>query len=315
MVTGLLPTAAGVVADRLLGEPPVRPHPVSAFGRLMRAVERRTYADDRTAGALHAAAGITVGVAVGVIAGRTAGPTLATGAATYLAVAGRALDDAALEVEQALVDGDLDRARAGLPSLVGRDPSELDAGEIARAAVESVAENTVDAVVAPALWAAVGGAPAVLAHRAVNTLDAMVGHQDHRYRNFGWASARLDDVANWVPARMTAGLVAAVRPDAATDVARLVRRDAAAHPSPNGGVAETAFAAALGLRLGGPNRYGDRLEDRPILGDGTPPSAVDIAAARRLARDVDLALVGLLLGLAGAAFAWHRGPAPRRGRR
>src|SRR5204863_6463621 len=124
---------------------------------------------------------------------------------------------------------------------VGRDPSELDESGVARAVVESVAENTVDAVVAPACWAAVFGAPGVLAHRAVNTLDAMVGHRSARYARFGWAAARLDDGAAWVPARLTAVLVALVRPRAARLVWQAVRRDAPAHPSPNAGVAEAAF--------------------------------------------------------------------------
>src|SRR5262249_41107178 len=154
--------------------------------------------------------------------------------------------------------------------------------EVARAAVESVAENTVDAVVAPALWAALAGAPGVLAYRAVNTLDAMVGHRSTRYARFGWASARLDDAANWVPARVTAALVAAARPARAAAIASAVRHQAPAHPSPNAGVAEAAFAAALGVRLGGRNAYGDRVELRPALGDGPPPAPADVARAVRL---------------------------------
>ncbi len=174
-----------------------------------------------------------------------------TTVATTSAVAGRALGQAAGDVGRALDDGDLERARALLPTLVGRDPSGLDEGEIARAAVESVAENTVDAVVAPALWAAVAGAPGALGYRAVNTLDSMVGHRSERYANYGWASARLDDAVAWVPARLTAALVALVRPRAARPVWTAVRTQAPAHPSPNAGVAEAAFAAALGVRLGG----------------------------------------------------------------
>src|SRR5690606_37970962 len=159
-----------------------------------------------------------------------------------------------------LADGDLDGARAALPALVGRNPDELDDRGVARAVVESVAENTADAVVAPALWAVLGGASGVLAHRAINTMDAMVGHRDERYSLYVRAAARLDDGAAWVPARVTAALVAACRPSVARDVWTAVRRDAPAHPSPNSGVAEAAFAAALGLRLGGESRYGDRAE-------------------------------------------------------
>lgn len=282
MVSGV---AVGIVADRLFGEPPAAVHPVVAFGRVMRAVERRLYRDGRAAGVAHALVGTGIGVAAGGLVGSTA-------VATWVAVAGRALGTAALAVGDALDAGDLDRARALLPALVGRDPSALDEKEIARAVVESVAENTVDAVVAPALWAAVAGAPGALGYRAVNTLDAMVGHRSPRYERYGWASARLDDLAGWVPARATAALVAGVRPAAVADVWRAVRTQAPAHPSPNAGVAEAAFAAALGLRLGGESRYGDRVELRPPLGTGRPAEAGDIARAVALSRDVTHLLAG-----------------------
>jgi adenosylcobinamide-phosphate synthase len=282
--------AVGLLADRVLGEPPVEPHPVALFGRGMRAFERRHYADRRLAGVAHAAAGMAAGVAAGLAVGDAA-------LATYLAVAGRSLAEAAAEVAAALETGDLAQARLRLPALVGRDPTGLDEKEIARAVVESVAENTVDAVVAPALWAAAAGAAGALGYRAVNTLDAMVGHRSPRYANYGWASARLDDVAGWVPARATAALVALVRPAAAGEVWRTVRRDAGAHPSPNAGVAEAAFAAALGLRLGGANRYQERIELRPPLGDGRPAEPSDIAPAVDLSRDVTLLLAAGLLAL------------------
>jgi adenosylcobinamide-phosphate synthase len=292
--------AVGLLADRAFGEPPLTPHPVALFGRGMRAVERRCYADRKAAGVLHAAIGVTAGLATGVA-------LRSTTAATYLAVAGRALGESAVEVSNALAAGDLDRARRLLPALVGRDPTGLDEKEIARAAVESVAENTVDAIVAPALWGAVAGAPGALGYRTVNTLDAMVGHRSPRYQRYGWASARLDDVAGWVPARVTALLVASARPGAAPEVWRTVHRDARAHPSPNSGVAESAFAAALGLRLGGTNRYGSppRAELRPTLGRGRPPEPADIAAAVELSRDVTLLLAAVL-----AAAGLLRSPRP-----
>jgi adenosylcobinamide-phosphate synthase len=297
VVSRSLGAAAGVMADRLLGEPPAAAHPVARFGTAMRRVEGQLYRDARHAGAAHAAVGIGLAVAAGAALGSPA-------AAAYVAVAGRALAGAALDIEAALERDDLTAARAQLPALVGRDPSLLDESEIARAVVESVAENTVDAVVAPALWAAAGGAPGVFAYRAVNTLDAMVGHRSARYEEFGWASARLDDVAGLIPARVTAGLVAAVRPRAAPRVARAVRHDAPAHPSPNAGIAEAAFAAALDVRLGGTNRYGDRVEHRPRLGDGRAPQPADIRAAVRLSRDVTGALVALLV--APSVLRWLR---------
>lgn len=286
----MLSVALGILADRLLGEPPTAVHPVAAFGRAMGAVESRLHRDHRAAGVTHAA----IGIGLGVVAGKV---VRSRAVATYVAVAGRMLVTTAGSIGDALATGDLEEARRLLPSLVGRDPSDLDEGEIARAVVESVAENTVDAVVAPALWAVVAGAPGVLAHRAVNTMDAMVGHRSPRYDRYGWAAARLDDAMAWVPARATAGLVAAVRPSAAADVWRIVRRDAPAHPSPNSGVAEAAFAAALGVRLGGLVRYGDRIEDRPGLGDGRPVTAADIPRATHLSEDVTLAVAALALAL------------------
>jgi adenosylcobinamide-phosphate synthase len=288
MVSRSFGAAAGVMADRFLGEPPAVAHPVAGFGAVMRRVETHVYRDARRAGAAHAAVGVGLATAAGAALGSPA-------AAAYVAVAGRELARAALDIELILERGDLAAARAQLRALVGREPSELDEPEIARAVVESVAENTVDAVVAPALWAAAAGAPGVFAYRAVNTLDAMVGHRSARYEHFGWASARLDDIAGLVPARVTAGLVVAVRPGAAGRVARAVREDAPAHPSPNAGIAEAAFAAALGLRLGGANRYGERIEHRPALGHGRTPRPGDIRAAVRLSRDVTGALVAVLV--------------------
>ena len=288
----------GVLLDRLVGEPPAPVHPVVLFGRAMGATEGKIYRDQRLAGAIHAATGAVLGASAGAL-------VRSTTVATVMAVGGRALRQAALEVHTALNVGNEGRARELLPALVGRDPSGLDAAEIARAAVESVAENTVDAVVAPALWAALAGAPGALGYRAVNTMDAMVGHRSARYFNYGWASARLDDLANWVPARCTATLVALVRPGSAKDVWRAVSSQAPAHPSPNAGVAEAAFAAALGIRLGGTNQYGERTEVRPQLGWGRGARPDDIIQAVRLSRDVGTALAAVL-GTGGAA-KWLKG--------
>jgi len=294
--------ALGLLLDRALGEPPARLHPVGWFGRAMLAAERADYRDSRAAGALHAGLGVLLGAGAGACLGSAA-------LGTWLAAAGRCLGESALTVAGALDRGDLPAARAALPALVGRDPTGLDENEIARAVVESVAENTVDALVAPAFWAAVGGAPGVLGYRAVNTLDAMVGHRSTRYLAYGWASARLDDAANYLPARLTAALVAGVRPDCTTAIWRAVRSQAPAHPSPNAGVAEAAFAAALGVRLGGRNTYGDRVEHRPMLGWGRPPASSDIGLAVRLSSDVSWLLAAVLAaaGVAGlAGRRWRR---------
>ena len=288
--------ATGLAADRLFGEPPAAIHPVALFGKTMQAAEYRLYSNRRSAGAVYAGLGVIGAAALGRIISRPhrAASWTALSAATYVAVAGRALTDSASRVADATLQADLALARARLPELVGRDPSGLDAEQISRAVVESLAENTVDAVVAPAFWGAVAGPPGVLAYRAVNTLDAMVGHRSDRYLRFGWAAARVDDFAGWIPARLTAVLVACSRPASARRVWRAVRLQAPVHPSPNAGVAEASFAAALGCRLGGVNVYGSRVEERPPLGQGPPASVGDIGRAVALSRDV-VALLGALL--------------------
>ena len=293
---------AALAIDRALGEPPLpgRLHPVALLGTAISALERRLYDDRRAPGALLAAAGVGLAGAAGAAVGS---PVVAG----YVSTAGRGLHTAALGVAAALEAGDVPAARTMLPSLVGRDPAAIDAAGIARAAVESVAENTTDAIVAPALWTAAAGPVGAFVHRAGDTLDSMVGYRDDRYLRFGLASARLDDALAWVPARATAVLVALARPHDASAVSRAVRRDAPGHPSPNAGVAEAAFAAALGLRLGGANRYGDVVENRPILGSGRAPDPHDITAAVDLSRDVTWLLAGLLvLAGTGGAVAGRR---------
>ena len=298
-----LAAAAGLVLDRLVGEPPADVHPVAGFGLIMERVERAVWADRRSNGAVYALSGAVTGAAAGFATGSTA-------VATWAAVAGRELRRAASRIGGLAATGDLAAAQAELPSLAGRDPSELDASGIAAAVIESVAENSVDAVIAPAFWAAIAGAPGAAAYRAINTMDAMVGHRDEKYGNFGWAAARLDDIANYVPARIFAGLVAVLRPDRAREVLAAVRRDAPAHPSPNAGVAEAAMAAALGRELGGPLRYGTVAEDRPRLGDGPRPGPGDILAAVRTAERVEQAAAAIL-GLI-SFLAWLRGQQGRR---
>ena len=194
-----------------------------------------------------------------------------------------------LEMAELLDRDDVAAARRLLPSLCGRDPARLDGPALTRAALESVAENTSDAQVAPLLWAAVAGVPGVLAYRAINTLDSMIGYRSPRYIRFGWAAARLDDVANFVAARATAALVASCAPvvgGSPSGAVRAWRRDAARHPSPNAGVVEAAFAGALGLRLGGPTHYHHELQIRPTLGDGRLPTVADLRRAVGLSRVV-----------------------------
>ncbi|MCU1398278.1 MAG: cobD [Acidimicrobiales bacterium] len=295
--------AAGLGADRVLGEPPLAVHPVARFGQVMDRFERRIHRDDRVTGVAFCAIGVIGAGAVGWCLQRALGRDRAVALTTFACVAGRMLGEEATAIGRLLEADDLDGARLRLPTLVGRSPDGLSAAEIARAVIESVAENSIDAMVAPVFWAWVGGAPGVCAHRAINTLDAMVGHHSERYERFGWASARLDDAVNWVPARMGAALVMAVRPARAAAVLRTVRRDAGQHPSPNGGVIESAYAAALGIRLGGANRYGDTVEHRGVLGDGRLPEPADIAAAVSLLRSTTAAVgaLGIALGVLGRA--------------
>jgi adenosylcobinamide-phosphate synthase len=169
--------------------------------------------------------------------------------------------------------------------------------------VESVAENASDAIVAPLLWGAAAGLPGLLGYRAVNTLDAMIGHRSPRYLRFGWAAARLDDLANWVPARLAALAAAAWAPlvgGTAQSAIAVVRRDAGRHPSPNAGIVEAAFAGALDVQLGGQNAYHGTVEDRGVLGNGRPVAVADIARACRLAAAVSasaLAAAILIRGL------------------
>ncbi|EHB53676.1 Cobalamin biosynthesis protein cbiB [Mycolicibacterium rhodesiae JS60] len=293
---------AGQLADVALGDP-VRGHPVAGFGWCAAALEKLTYRDSRAAGALHTAV-LLGGLAVsGALAERgRGGPglVLATASATWSALGGTTLGRTGERVADLLAAGDIDGARAVLPSLCGRDPSALDADGLVRAALESVAENTSDAHVAPLLWAAVGGVPGVMVYRGVNTLDAMIGHKSPRYTRFGWAAARLDDAANYVAARVGGVLVVVCAPlvgGSPVGALRAWHRDAARHPSPNAGVVEATFAGALGVRLGGPTQYHHQLEIRPTLGDGHIPGIEDLRRAVRLSRAVQFAAAVVAIGL------------------
>ena len=298
--------AAGVALDALLGDPR-RGHPVAAFGRAATALEARDYGDSRVRGAAHAAVCLlAVTVPGAALHRRTRGRPLGRATATALTVwavtGARSLHHEAERVRVPLTGHDLASAREMLPNLCGRDPSQLDEKQITRAVIESVAENTSDAVVAPLLWGAVAGIPGLVAYRAVNTLDAMVGYRSDRYLNFGWASARLDDAANWIPARVTAALTAACAPlvtrASPRKVLTTVRRDGGHHPSPNAGRCEAAFAAALGVRLGGTNVYGGVAEARPGLGEGRAPDPEDIRHAIVLSRAVTVCATALAVLIA-----------------
>ena len=194
----------------------------------------------------------------------------------------RSLYDHVAAVARPLSSGDLPAARAAVAKIVGRDPMHLDSGGVARAAIESLAENASDGVVAPIFWGAIFGLPGIAAYKAVNTLDSMIGHRTPRHEAFGWAPARLDDVANLIPARLTALLFAGVsaRPAAAL---KTMWRDAGHHRSPNAGWPEAAMAGALGIRLSGPRVYAVRIADEPWVNAGAPdPAAPDLQQALAL---------------------------------
>jgi adenosylcobinamide-phosphate synthase len=291
---------AGYALDTALGDPR-RGHPVAAFGRAAGALERRLWADSRSRGAAYALACAGAAAGLGVVAQvatrrRPAARFVTTALATWAVLGGHGLAEEGATMARLLDAGDLPAARRRLSHLCGRDATNLDTRELARAATESIAENTSDAVVAPLLWGAVAGVPGLLGYRALNTLDAMVGHHSPRHERFGWASARADDLANLLPARL--GALAAVccaplaggRPDRAW---RVWRRDGSRHPSPNAGQVEAAFAGALDVRLGGVNSYGGRTEDRGTLGDGPAPGPADLRRSVTLSKAVGLAALAV----------------------
>ncbi|GAB6926875.1 adenosylcobinamide-phosphate synthase CbiB [Paenibacillus sp. JCM 10914] len=273
---------AAVLVDLLIGDPRWLPHPVIGMGKAIRAIEKRITARVRTPLGLKRA-GILLPL---IVAGGSFAlvwllliwcamihPWLAIAVeivliATTIAIKG--LRDAGLEVYRYLRDGSKEQARRSLSMIVGRDTEHLDEPEIVRGTVETVAENIVDAVVSPLFYALIGGAPLAMAYRAVNTLDSMVGYKNEKYEHLGWASARLDDAANWIPARLTAGLLvlsAALFSLRWREAIQMVRRDARKHPSPNSGFPESAVAGALGIRLGGENSYQGITSFRAYMGE------------------------------------------------
>ncbi|QYJ05476.1 cobalamin biosynthesis protein [Nocardioides panacisoli] len=280
----------GYAADRVFADPR-RGHPVAGFGALAARLERHTWRDDRAAGVVHVAALVGGAVVVGRAADRPRSPlarTLVTAVATWAVLGGTSLEREVTTIERQLREGRLDDARRQLTHLVGRDPTGLDEAEVVRATVESLAENTSDAVVSSLVWGALAGVPGLLGHRAANTLDAMVGHRTPRHERFGWAAARLDDLLNLPGSRLTAALATTLGPDRRGALAAR-RRDAPHHPSPNAGPVEAAYAGALGIRLGGTNTYGDRVEHRAVMGTGRPPTVADLSRAVALTRRLDAA--------------------------
>ena len=215
----------------------------------------------------------------------------------YFCLATRSLHDAAQRVENDLNNRDLPSARRSVSMIVGRETDRLDREGVGRAVVETVAENLVDGIIAPLFYAVIGGGPLAMAYKMVNTLDSMIGYKNERYRDFGMAAARIDDAANWLPARLAVpfvGLAAGILNGRWRPALFLAWRDGQKHTSPNAGLAEAAFAGALGIRLGGPNRYYGLMVDKPWIGAEFGPVRIeDIARAR------DLMLLSAVLVLLG----------------
>lgn len=272
--------------DALIGDPPalyaVLPHPVALIGRAIAVFDRRLNRETRSAGARRARGVITlivlslaalgIGLALSLLAAASRRGWILETVVVAILVAQRSLYDHVLQVVLALQRGGVTAGRAAVSRIVGRDPETLDGFGVARAGIESLAENFGDGVVGPIFFYAVAGLPGILLYKTVNTLDSMIGHRSPRYLAFGWASARFDDLLNLIPARLAGLLIALAatfvsrgRPVAAL---RTMLRDARKHRSPNAGWPEAAMAGALDLALAGPRRYGDLVVDDPWLGDG-----------------------------------------------
>jgi adenosylcobinamide-phosphate synthase len=305
--------------DLLLGDPRWLPHPVRLIGVWAKCVEAfcRRLPWLYVAGVVGelAVVGVTAGAAFGLLCLAESWQPLARDIVEvlllYTAFAARDLLNHSARVYQALRAEDLPEARRRVGMIVGRDTRDLDEAGVSRAAVESVAESTVDGVTAPLFFAVLGGAVGAFAYKAINTLDSMWGHKDERYLRYGWAAARTDDVANYLPARLTAPLVAfaalilGLRPWRAL---RILWRDGRKHPSPNAGLTEAAMAGALGVQLGGTNYYDGEPHERPRQGDPDRPlDRNQIPRANALMLITSSLALFLFLGLRLAAETlWRR---------
>jgi adenosylcobinamide-phosphate synthase len=312
MMTGgdLLLAAA---LDVTLGDPRWLPHPVRGMGAVITWFDDRIRNLCRTEQALHIAGiGLAIGLPAAVYVAVTfviaqaesfsplLGHAVEIGLA-YTTLAGRDLFDHVQVVGRELAQGNLTGARDAVAMIVGRDSADLTEPDIVRATVETIAESTSDGIIAPLVYLTLGGAPLALAYKAINTLDSMVGHRDARYEHLGWASARLDDLVNWIPARLTGGFIslatglATGQWERARDSWYLLHRDGDNHPSPNSGRPEAAMAGALGVQLGGRNYYDGVPHDRPLIGDDRAPLTSDHIAQ---ALHITIVASGLGLGFA-----------------
>jgi adenosylcobinamide-phosphate synthase len=288
---GLFIVIAALAFDALIGDPDWLwrrlAHPVALFGALIEYLDRRFNREDwspqqrKSAGIASAAILVVIAGFVGALIQATtqqlpAGNIILALIASIF-IAQRSLYQHVAQVRSAFAEGGLAGAREAVAMIVGRDPEQLDEAGVCRAAIESCAENFSDGVVAPVFWLALLGLPGLMAYKAINTADSMIGHRTERYASFGWAAARLDDLVNLVPARLSAMLLAVAAPIAGGSVGKslkVVRRDASQHRSPNAGWPESAMAGALGLALAGPRRYAEHVVEDPFLNAEATSQAV-----------------------------------------
>ncbi|MBR1329710.1 cobalamin biosynthesis protein CobD [Bradyrhizobium ottawaense] len=285
-------------------------HPVTWLGRLIGAIDRG-WNRGSDPPALRRAAGVAgsllviafsvaIGCALQALLSSSWIQIVLVGILAWPLVALRSLHDHVAAVANPLLAGDIAAARDAVSRIVGRDPAALDEAGIARAAIESLAENASDGIVAPVFWGALFGLPGILGYKAINTLDSMIGHRNERHEAFGWAAARIDDVANFIPARLTGFLFVLLAPRR-SEALSCMTRDARRHRSPNAGWPEAAMAGALGVRLSGPRIYHGSATDEPWLNEGArDPRAADIAEALTVYRRAMVLLAGTLAILAFA---------------
>ncbi|WP_312782156.1 adenosylcobinamide-phosphate synthase CbiB [Brevundimonas sp.] len=303
--------AGALLLEGAVGWPRRLPHPVVWVGGLIAGMERAWNGPERSEKARRAFGVATVLILIAVAGGAGWGLERLAASAPFwpglalvlvcgaTGLAARSLLDHVRAVAKPLTAGDLPAARLAVSMIVGRDVEAMGEGEVAVAALESLAESFCDGVVAPVFWFLVGGLPGLFAYKAVNTADSMIGHMEERWRAFGWAAARTDDVMNWIPARIAGGLIAL----GGWQGWRIMWRDARKHASPNAGWTEAAMAGALRVRLGGPVRYDGVVADRPDFGDWAPPRAHDL---RRGLRVYGVACAVLMLLLIVGGFVWPR---------
>jgi len=283
-------------------------HPVTWLGALIEALDKRFNRDawlawTRRLAGVGVAIGVTaliivIGAGLQAVVPEGGASVLLVGVLAWPLVAARSMYDHIVNVARPLAADDVEGARKAVSLIVGRDPNQLDAAEIRRSTLESLAENTSDGIVAPLFYGVIFGLPGIMAYKAINTLDSMIGHRNERHGDFGWAAARLDDLVNLIPARLT-GLIFALVGKRTRPAFRVMGRDAANHRSPNAGWPEAAMAGALGVRLSGPRSYGDHVADEPWLnGDSPDPAQNDLAEGLALFRRAMFAVAGVLAVLA-----------------